>query len=636
MESSPRRDAGSHDGAALRAGSHGATPGNPAIADTSRSAGTRGTRPGSTLDSELRRYAAKVAIRWSPLISCAVALALIVTLAPTRSAPTSQAQGSGAFGGAASTGRAGGVARSGSRAGTAGRVIPGTAGSATGSASGPIYTALGGAAGAGGGASSAITGSARRATGAGADTSITGIRCVPGARQFTWSAYAPPCVPAFAGNNGGATAHGVTGSTITITFRISTSGEAGVIGASEPLISKGAGTPQQSIADLQTYIRYFNTQFELYGRRVVLKPYQGQGDYLQEDQGQDLGGAQADAQTAYSLGAFGDMSLLYTTQPYAQDLAAAHVIAFGPVYFPQSWFQQYSPFAYSSIATGTKSAQGIVDVVCQRMAGMPAAFAGSPTYHHEVRKFGLITPDNPIYLENAQVVENGLRSCGAPPVRVVQYSFNFGTAASQATSAAAQMKAAGVTTVICLCDPLFPVFLTNAADQQQYHPEWVTQWWNDAYDQSFASDQWSHAISVGQGQTPPLDRQEAYRVFKAADPTSQPAEENFAFAYKSLLQLFDALQMAGPDLTPASFEKAMFSLPTSAPGGQFGTWGFGPGAFTPGQTFKVAWWNPDATSNFDQSAGAWQNCDSSKSYPYADPAALGPAHRQLSCFGSSG
>ena len=628
MEPSLEKGASSHDG----------TSASPAIADTSRSAGTPGARPGGILDSELRRYAARVAIRWSPLISCAVALALLVALAPGRAVPASQAQGPGAFGGAASASRAsraGRAARSGSRAGTAGLGIPGAAGNAAGSASGSISTAAGSGSSAGSGAS-AINSSGHGASGAAAGTAVTGIRCVPGARQFTWSAYAPPCVPAFAGNNGGATAHGVTGSTITITFRISTSGEAGVIGASEPLISKGAGTPQQSIADLQTYIRYFNTQFELYGRRVVLKPYQGQGDYLQEDQGQDLGGAQADAQTAYSLGAFGDMSLLYTTQPYAQDLAAAHVIAFGPVYFPQSWFQQYSPFAYSSIATGTKSAQGIVDVVCQRMAGMPAAFAGSPTYQHEVRKFGLITPDNPIYLENAQVVENGLRSCGAPPVRVVQYSFNFGTAASQATSAAAQMKAAGVTTVICLCDPLFPVFLTNAADQQQYHPEWVTQWWNDAYDQSFASDQWSHAISVGQGQTPPLDRQEAYRVFKAADPTSQPAEENFAFAYKSLLQLFDALQMAGPDLTPASFEKAMFSLPTSAPGGQFGTWGFGPGAFTPGQTFKVAWWNPDATSNFDQSAGAWQNCDSSKSYPYADPAALGPAHRQLSCFGSSG
>src|SRR5579864_2190594 len=48
---------------------------------------------------------------------------------------------------------------------------------------------------------------------------VSGVKCGPGVRQVTWTPYAPPCIPKWSGSNGGATAHGVTGSTITLVLR---------------------------------------------------------------------------------------------------------------------------------------------------------------------------------------------------------------------------------------------------------------------------------------------------------------------------------------------------------------------------------------------------------------------------------
>ncbi len=132
--------------------------------------------------------------------------------------------------------------------------------------------------------------------------------------QFTWSVYAPPCVPNFHGNNGGNTSRGVTGSTITFSFAVPPSADQTAVNS---LAGSAAVHTQAYINDLETYINFFNRQFELYGRHVVLKTFQAQGNYLEEDSGQDLAGAQADAQTAASMPAFLDLTFpLYTTQYY--------------------------------------------------------------------------------------------------------------------------------------------------------------------------------------------------------------------------------------------------------------------------------------------------------------------------------
>jgi len=562
---------------------------------------------GRVLDAATRRYLLKVAARWSPLLVCTAALGLIVSLAPPVPAGNrAVAPGS-----------------------TLGSVAPGTgqAGTATSSTSVQGPAATGGPGGGPGQLATAASGG----TGAGSPgLTRTGVACGPGVRQFSWSAYAPMCVPAFHGNNGGTTSHGVTATTITVSYREPNSSQQA---AAQSLAGSAFPDDNGLIADMQTYIKFFNSQFELYGRHVVLVPYQGQGDYLAEDEGQDLAAAQADAATAYDLGAFADLTFpLFGSQYYEQDLAQAKVIGIGGLGFPDQWYAQYAPYEYSVTPTGTAAASGFATAACDRMAGLPAIYAGDAAAQHTTRVFGLVTPENPEYMAVGDLVQHGMQSqCGQGIAKRASYAIDIASFEQQSVSIVAQMKQAGVTTVICGCDPLFPILLTQAADQQQYYPEWLTIGWYDPQGRLPAQDQMAHAISQ-EGAAIPNAQSEAYRVFEMADPNGRPAEQYFSVAYYSVLYLFDLLQAAGPDLTPATFQQAAFSMPASRLG-DAGTWQGGADAYSPVTTTQIGWWDPTATSAFDGKQGAWESCEGGRWFTFLDPSTWAPIHTQFHCFG---
>ena len=467
------------------------------------------------------------------------------------------------------------------------------------------------------------------------EVAVSGVTCTPGARQVPWSDYGPLCVPAFHGNNGGATSHGVTPTTITVTYRLSNSGEAAAVNAA----AQGAFPSQQAVlSDLLTYIGYFNKQFELYGRQVVVKQFTGQGDWVEELQDQDLQAAQADAVTAYGDGAFADISqaIDVSTEPYAQDLAAEHVISIGGVVASQTFLQENAPYVYTVVPTLTDLGNFEGSLVCDRMAGLPAQFAGDPSLQGKTRVFGIINPENPDYQSTGQIVQNDLQACGAPVAKHITYSINVPTLATQDTSIIAQMKAAGVTTIICgICDDISQLFLTEAASAQDYHPELVTTDDGDGYGQLYAQDVYKSALGPGEG-LGTISASEAYKVFKLADPGGTPAETSrLAAVYGVALQLFDSLQAAGPDLTPSSFEAAEFGLPGSLPGGDLGTWQFGSNVFSPQANYPLAWYDPGATSTLNGAKGAWQTCSGSDGAfrPWLPSSAYGPSRTQLHCFG---
>lgn len=455
----------------------------------------------------------------------------------------------------------------------------------------------------------------------------TGVRCGPGVRQFAWSRYAPPCVSAFKSNNGGATAPGVTADTIVLSYRKANSAQQGAINAASP---NAIADDPTTIADMQRYISLFNKSFELYGRKVVLKPFQGQSDPLLEIQGQNQGPAQADAVRAKEVGAFADVSGL-GTQIYQEALIDQKIVAMGGIYMSQKWLSDHAPYAYAAwFPSGDNVAKASANVVCQRLKDLPAVDSGDPVMQKQQRVFGIVTPENPVYSAAGDIMEAGLRKCGAKIGRRIKYALNIATAQQQATSMIAQLKAAGVTTVMCGCDPIGPVFFTQTANTQQYRPEWDTLWWGDASPRSIDASQWSHSVALGvSGQVPPKDKLEAYAAIKMAG--AEPAEVNYSIPYYNLLQLFVGLQGAGPRLTPQSFQQGLFSLPRSEEG-DTGVWSFGAGAFTPHTSFVISYWDPNATSNFDGRKGGYVNCEGGRRFPFGDPGALGP-RGHLRCFG---
>jgi len=133
---------------------------------------------------------------------------------------------------------------------------------------------------------------------------------------------------------------------------------------------------------------------------------------------------------------------------------------------------------------------------------------------------------------------------------------------------------------------------------------------------------------------------EAYKAYQIGYPGQHPAEWGstsppyFYVPYYTLMQVFDALQAAGPDLNATTFARAMFSLPSSVPGDVVGSqWIFGNQVFDPVSSFGLAWWDPNAVSAFDGTKGAYQWCNGGTIYQTGNLAALGGPHQQLNCFG---
>ncbi len=474
-------------------------------------------------------------------------------------------------------------------------------------------------------------------------TTAGGYLCRPGLRQVPWSQYAPYCVPKWSGNNGGATAPGVTGSTVTVTVDIADNG--GLCTYLDKAGSKSTASTAVFKKNMNTYVALFNKDFELWGRKVVIKYFNGQGCDINELLGQDQSQAEADAQTAASLGAFADYSEVASTPPYDTALANNHIIAIGGEFMPHSWFQQNAPYEYSYYPSCTKFVQSAFDVISRSIYGLPDIYAGNKAYQHEPAKLGIIYPTAPLFEPCAAELTGLLQQAHIPLEDQFAYSMtDLGSIYQEATAAMAGFHAKGVTAVVCACDPLTPSFLADAAAAQHYFPEWLVMSISDETEvrgiMSSAADkaEWSHALTMMVQPVPPQDQEftVAYQLATGHKLSSPPAIGDAGTLYQGLLLLFDGLQQAGPDLTPETFQRGIWSLPPSAQNASMGGWSFSPGHYTSPSNFQVLYWSNSARGPVTHEKGAWVACNSGKFYSiYGNTSAL-PVGRQLSCFGKGG
>ena len=320
----------------------------------------------STPVSRLRPAEKRLLLGYGPAVVLGVGFLLMALLVPTIAPEQNVA--AGANGGATTGGVAGGSqGATGGSATAIGGPTTGTGGTSQGGTR--IGSASAGATG-GGGTAAGLAGSSGPAP---ATTPCSGPQ-VPG------DPYSPPCV-SFSGNNGGATSRGVTGNSIIVSYRIPADNAASVDAAVQQIAGKYNSTEfsdteadiERTLGDLVTY---FNDHFQLYGRKIVLKRFNGQGQLTQELS--DGGQSQADADgltAADSIGAFADVSAL--SQPYAEALSAQHVVNIGAPYMSQPWFQQHAPYAYSFFPDCTSLGKEGAAVAINETVGRNVAFAGT-------------------------------------------------------------------------------------------------------------------------------------------------------------------------------------------------------------------------------------------------------------------
>ena len=103
------------------------------------------------------------------------------------------------------------------------------------------------------------------------------------------------------------------------------------------------------------------------------------------------------------------------------------------------------------------------------------------------------------------------------------------------------------------------------ANEQDYHPEWITGGLafvdQDIVSQLIDPEQWQHAFGLAfNAESEPLGRSFPRAAYRAMRPASEPAFGVEELYYQMYL-LAIGIQMAGPNLTPETFEAGMFAYP---------------------------------------------------------------------------
>jgi hypothetical protein len=435
--------------------------------------------------------------------------------------------------------------------------------------------------------------------------------CPDRTEQVPGDPYSPPCI-SFSGSNGGATAKGVTDTKIKVAFRVLN--ERGF----QQTLAELAGaslvdSPDSINRTVLALADYFNQRFQFYGRKIEIVPYNGRGSNTNELLGKGREQAVADAiQVADEIGAFADISA--TSEPYAGALAERKVIGFGTPYLSRKWHEDHAPYAWSIATDGSIVSEFAAEYAVKKLYGGNADHAGG-VLKGKPRVFGTLAPENSWYQESVDNAEEVVKAAGQKPGYRRAYVLDLGTMSDQATRIIADFKDRGITTILCGCDPIIPVFLSGVANREQYYPEFIIvgtaltdadivgQLWN----QNFAS----HAFGVS-----PLDsfvpptQTIAYAAYKSVRQ-DEPAF-SVDLIYYQMYMLAIGLQMAGPNLTAQTFDAGMAAYPPKS--GPFGLWKFGKGDRTAANDVREIYWDAGAISTFNGKQGAYIGANNGARY----------------------
>ena len=414
--------------------------------------------------------------------------------------------------------------------------------------------------------------------------------------------FAQPCFAPFSGDNGGATAPGVTGDEMTIVYY---EGQ-----ETDPIIAyitdaiRSDDTNGDQFATMKELVRYYETYYELYGRKVNLITYEGTGNATDEV------AARADAaQIALQYKPFAVFGGPALTSAFADELAAHQVICIGCTPGqPASFYSDRDPYVWGLDGSPLQKQQHVVEFLTKQIIGKNASHGGDAV-KDQPRKLGLL------YLESsgaskqlADTFAASMQTAGSPFAEVVAYQLDPTTIQSTATQVITRMKTAGITTIVFSGDPVAPRDFTKEATAQEYFPEWVISASTlvdvSAFARTYDQEQWKHAFGVTQlAARTPTDQIGAFFIYKWFTGVEPPANDSIGVIAPNPALFFAAIQRTGPNLTPQTFRDAIFALPSTSKGLvisqpylTYGDKGYWPDTDYLGVDDATAiWWDPAAT-----------------------------------------
>lgn len=523
--------------------------------------------------------------RYGPTVAVLTLLGVLAVLLPGNanngesnvrstagSGPISAADGSGVIEGTTeetiaaegSTDLAGSV---GGTAGTAGSTA-GSTGGTSGAAAAPGTKSTAGATS--GGPAAAAPGTQTAAPAAGvAKAGVkfgSGPNCREDGRQNSFSYSAPPCAEYAVGSpNGGNTDKGVTGDKILV-IRYRPPENAATQAA---LTGAGASDSRENTEkQFQNFAKFFNQHYETYGREVIVKVFDGSGT-TDESQRSDA------IKIAENLGAF---AVLNAGTVAAEELARRGVICICTVSLSRAFYNALPPYIFSSLPTSETYSIHTAEYIGKRLAGDKANHAGQlGAFRTKVREFGHIWYEgengraDPIRKIGNDFFQAELAKYDVKLKAQFSYIFDIAKAPDQSDAMIAKMKNEGVTTISLAVDPLYPIFITQAASKATYYPEWLilgtaltdTTFFGRTYDKTQMEAAFGIsplAVSWANFKSSP-----GWKEYHMGDPAADEGNADGKVAVNvnraPVATLFSGIQMAGPDLDQDSFARGLIDLP---------------------------------------------------------------------------
>jgi hypothetical protein len=436
--------------------------------------------------------------------------------------------------------------------------------------------------------------------------------------------HGPPCQPVFGGDNGGATYPGATADTVKVVYFSPMQNEQ----ANQVLGVRGlAVSVAEQDAAIAAYQDFINTHYELYGRKLVIKHVVADCPASPPDYDKCTAAAQKVVDQEHPF------AVIWPTPTYADVFstwANAGVISIGGFAFDRRYYTDFRPFRYDLQMDGTKSADFIAEYYCKKLVGKAPDHGGAVihpsiggrTTPGLVRRLAVVSPEIRANTLTAQRVIDKVKSCGGDVVdKPFTYSSDITTATTQTESTIASLIQSRVTTIVCMCDVVAPIFFTKGLTSQQYYPEHVLPGLGlldyDIAAQLYDQQQWTHAFGPSQlGRPTSLDDTDPGRVWRAQGKAGHPCGNNGCQLEWGYIQLAaEGIQQAGPNLNPLRFEQGLLSkTPPVGGAGRVPLYKWAADDYTGVDDIKEVYWDPTATSAVDGSTGAYVAVGGDKRY----------------------
>jgi len=434
------------------------------------------------------------------------------------------------------------------------------------------------------------------------------IHCVGSPPRQTEDPLSPPCVAFFEGDNGGSTHRGVSEDDISVVFYSDHCCEGDLTKPWHPTDEcVGCGNIVRTV---KAHLRYFQKRLQTYGRLVRLVGQKARVGLAGEP---TCASRRADAQAAVlEHQPFAAVWIANgNIRCYADQMAKMGVLTFGlNEDVPSALYEDDGSISYGFMPTQELQTRWSASFVCRALDGGTARFAKDTTMRSRTRTFAFVRPGSPTAVdveryEEAELFQRYLEDECDPDLTVETYE-----RPEEAATIAWNLRLEEITTVICYCVPsdanpggmAGPIL--RASTSLAYFPEW---YWDAStlMDRAFAMRAENGALEHASFGTTYLWRQSGFReqyhyqAYLQEEPGTQPNPYYNFGIYTTFLTLFRGVQSAGPNITPETLRRGLFTFSyTDRRNPWVPTGGFGPdphgtdSEHTFVDTGMAWWWDP--------------------------------------------